>query len=394
MDWIPMRWPGEWSHPSALQMVKNTPINCLLADRGAGLAATAGITVLDAVPQTVTLVKGEWPGVRMGQGKGETSAGPTGAPWVDSNGWRARLARARHPSQPVWVEPELPKQPQVILPAVHLLGIADAAMHGGRWVLTLDPDLARAIAAGKPDAMAAWKRITGALRFFAARKARENDRPVAVVGVLSDFSGGNEFLGGEVLNLTARLHQSYRILDIARPVTFDGLKAVIYPDADAPSSGLRAKLLAFVESGGLLVAGAKFATEGRPAAETHPRYSIRTLGKGRIVTGDMQDPFQVAQDAQVLLSHRHDLVRFWNGGAMGSYLTKPADGKSAWLQIVNYTGRPGGGLVSARVAGAYREARIQQLEDAEARPLKALPHGDSIELHLPPIPIYAAVELV
>ena len=39
---------------------------------------------------------------------------------------------------------------------------------------------------------------------------------MGVVGILSDFAGGNEFASGELLNLTARLHQPYRILEKAK----------------------------------------------------------------------------------------------------------------------------------------------------------------------------------
>jgi hypothetical protein len=50
--------------------------------------------------------------------------------------------------------------------------------------------------------------------------------------------------------------------------------------------------------------------------------------------------------------------------------------------------------VSVRIAGPYREARIQQLDDAAAKPLKAVPQKEAIELHLPAIPVYAAIELI
>ena len=49
---------------------------------------------------------------------------------------------------------------------------------------------------------------------------------------------------------------------------------------------------------------------------------------------------------------------------------------------------------AAECDGAYREARIQQLEDAAPKPLQTIQQKEAIELHLPPIPVYAAIELI
>src|SRR6476661_4855132 len=100
-DWTPMRWPSEWTHPSALDLVRNSPVNCILLPPESPLTSEMqkrGLKTLDAsaAPSGITLVKGEWPGVR-GRRDGAT-AGPTGVPWVDSNGWRVRLARMRDPA--------------------------------------------------------------------------------------------------------------------------------------------------------------------------------------------------------------------------------------------------------------------------------------------------------
>jgi hypothetical protein len=227
--------------------------------------------------------------------------------------------------------------------------MADAAMHGGRWVINLE---------GKPDE---WDRLMSAQRFFNAHRAWGEGEAIAVVGILSDFAGANEFPAGELLNLTARQHQPYRILTRSAPWPA-GLKSIIYADAEPPDAATRAKLEAFVKSGGLLI------------------------------TGDLSDPYEAARDAQVRLSHRNDLVRFWNGGSLGSYLTRTP--KGAMLQIINYAGRPGADPVSVRVAGPYREARIHLLENDTPKPLPSVPpnHG-AIELHLPAIPVYAAIEL-
>ena len=77
-EWTPMRWPGSWKSPSAVGLLKGTPINWLLFDKDPGLAPImeqarqAGLTVVrdgDA-PAGTTILAGDWPGVAMGRGGG------------------------------------------------------------------------------------------------------------------------------------------------------------------------------------------------------------------------------------------------------------------------------------------------------------------------------------
>ena len=334
-----------------------------------GLATLEGADA--TAPPGITVLKGEWPGVRVSEGG--SSAGPTGVPWVDSNGWQVRLARVREPEKEIWIDTPIPKERRVMTAVGYLLAIVDVALYGGTWIINLD---------SKPDPDT-WARMMAAIRFFAAHRQWSYYHAQAVVGIESS--------GEELMNLTARQNQPYRIL--TGNESWQGLKAILYPAAEAPS-GIRGKLLAFAQTGGLVITdGTWAAAEGTPA-EPHPRYTIRNVGKGRIASGDLSDPYQAAADAQILLSHRHDLVRFWNGGSLGSYLTAAPSGKGGLLQIVNYSGRPGADPVSVRIAGPYREARIQQLEDNAPKPLRAVLQKEAIELHLPAIPVYAAIELL
>src|ERR1022692_2499115 len=93
---------------------------------------------------------------------GGTSAGPTGVPWVDTNSWKIRLEAARRPGADIWVDAP-PKGPRVFATS-YRTAIADAAAYGGRWLISLDAQLAAAIADGKADALATWKGIAGECR--------------------------------------------------------------------------------------------------------------------------------------------------------------------------------------------------------------------------------------
>ena len=403
-EWTPMRWPASWKSPSTVSLLKGTPINWLLVEKSADLAPVieeakrAGLQVaeISSPPAGVTIIPGEWPGVAMSHGGGGASAGPTGVPWVDTNSWKIRLEAARRPGANIWVN--APPKRTSFFASSYRTAIADAAAYGGRWVISLDEKLAAGLADGKADALGTWKEIAGSAGFFAARKEWPSYAPEAIVGVLSDFAGDNEFLCQELLNLIGRTNQQYAILlkDKLPATPFRGLRAVIYADAQPPAADLRKQILDFVSAGGLLIAGPKWgAAPGTAAKEELPRYAARTLGKGRVAMAkaDPDDPYVLANDSALLISHRYELLRFWNGGAVGSYLTVAPDGKRAVAHLLFYADR-GPDHASVRIVGRYRKASLWTPADGGApRAVETEIQKDAIELHLPAVAQYAAAEL-
>ena len=394
-----MRWPRGWPYPSALALLEGTGINYLLVKKSSGFEKVEGVEVGEAAPSGAVMVPGVWPGIRISPGNGAAlSSGPTGVPWVDSNGWIARLAARQHPGAAIWIDAP-PKGPRLFARS-YQTAIADAAARGGQWILALDDELAAGIAARRPAAIDIWKEIGAATNFFAAHRAWAGYQPEAVIGVVSDFSGDNE-----ILNLLDRSNEQYRIIlkNGAAAASFRGLRAVLYPDAAAPSPALRRDILAFVENGGLLIASPEWGAAGRPALGVdHPRFILRTLGKGRVAIAReaMDDAYLVANDAVVLVSHRHDLVRFWNGGAVGSYLTMSPDRRHALLQMLFYSERGGnlqrgaqGDAITVQVAGRFRAAKLWTLDQSAPRDVEMAPVRDGTELHLPDVSGYNAVEL-
>jgi hypothetical protein len=214
-----------------------------------------------------------------------------------------------------------------------------------------------------------------------------------MLGVLSDYRGDNEFLSTEILNLAARQQISYRLLDKTRLTGVPpGLRAVLYADLQAPADGVRAAVMQFVEAGGLLIAGAVWGKAPGAAVTESPtaNYSIHTAGRGRIAIGaEMSDPYVVAQDAQILLSHRYDPIRVWNGGSLQTYVT--GDERRALVHLVNYTGRASRDALSIKVMGPYSRASLHTF-DAPPAPLEAVKQKDGLEVHLPRVAVYAAVE--
>lgn len=404
--WTPMRWPDAWKDPSALGLLKGTAINCLLIEKGVELgpvvarAEQEGFKVAEVAspPSGVTVVEGEWPGVKLTESGAldRASAGPTGVPWVDSNGWKIRLTAALYPKTDVWVD-AVPRKPR-LFPGSYVLGVADAATHGSRWIISLDSQLAAGILGRRPEALGTWEKLTGAAGFFAARKGWSDYLPEAVVGIISNFSGTNEFMTHGILNLVARTNQQYRIILKGRvsESSFSGLRAVLYADDQPPAPAQREQILAFVQAGGMLITGPKWGRlPGVPAeGNEHPRYDLRVLGKGRLAVArpDFEDPYLVAHDSVILVSHRYDLVRFWNGGAVGSYFTMDPGRKRAVLQMLFYAGARFGDP-TVRVAGQYRTVKLWILDQPSPRQVEVEILKDAVELHLPPISQYAAAEL-
>jgi len=395
LEATPFRWPGSWTDPGRVDLLKGTPVNLILLPPGTAFdgvrdrAKDAGIAAATDPPAGTAIVDGAWPGVKSTRGGGNPDAGPTGVPWVDSNGWLVRLTRAQHPGTTVWVEAP-PKDRRMFPPASYELAVADVAAHGGRWVLSLDPALASQVTAEAP----AWKRMMTAAAFFAARPAWADYTAAAVLGVVSDYAGGNEFMGQELLNLLARAGMNYRIVPKDRP-DFAGLRALLYADKEAPSAALRKQAMSFVEAGGLLIAAPVWgAPGGRAQPAEHPRFSTSSVGKGRVAMAmaEPDDPWQLANDSVVLVSHRHDLVRCFNSGSFASYYTHAPDRQKALVHLLFYADR-GPGEASVRVAGKYRNARISTVDQPEPKAVPAEFGKDSVEVHLPPVPPYVALEL-
>jgi len=403
----PLRWPEQWRDPGTLDLIKDTPFGFLLFPSADGYqsvvdrARRLDITICDInhPPAGVELAKGEWPGIRMAQGQGDASGGPTGVPWIDSNGWLVRLTRVRKPGQTVWVAADPPKSNQIVPLPQHQVAVADAAAHGGCWVVTLDKDMAQGLAAGKPELVNGWHKLMGAIGFFQAHREWSAWPVDAVLAVVSSFAGNDEFFSQELLNLTARTNVSYSIVPSGglRPEALRGLRAVVYPDAGTPSAEVRQVLLDFVERGGLLIAGPHWGeAQGAPAAgEPHPRYALRQFGKGRIALAHKQpdDPYELAQDTQILVSHRYDLVRLFNGSLLGSYCTVSPDGRRRLAHVINYSGDAGDDPATAYIAGRYRSAKLWSCESAGPRRLDMVVQRDGIEVHLPQFDVYGGVEL-
>ena len=397
-DWRPLRWPAAWSDPAALELLAGTGINCLIMGPGPLVeqAARAGFRVFSpgVAPEGVVLLEGVWPGTRMSRfgAHDAVSAGPTGEPWVDSNVWPVRLALARAPGAMVWLR-AVPADNSETRAEAFLATMADAAVAGCTWIVALSDALAAGLAQRAPAALLTWKKITDAAKFVAGHQDWPGYVPEAVSGVVSDFVTPRS---REVLNLMTRGGQQYRVLlkGSVPAASLDGLKAAVYLDAEAPSAALRRELERFVSSGGLLITGPKWgAVDGGAASSTHPRFGLFRVGRGSVALSkaDLADPYVLVGDSAILISHRHDLLRFWNGGPLNASYLSANRRSQAVVQVAFYSA--GAADRSVRIAGSYRSARIATFGEPVMRAVTLVQQDGGVEIHLPGNARYVAVEL-
>lgn len=484
--WVPMKWPcgplemarriksqsanadlkdtlQAWSQPAALDLLKGTPINCLIipwaygepedsvqqqtlqpllqAGRGLGVSFVGQVSVKEGVGAAVMAGRAAglsavmledlfsqsyelavirqfpqdkvawettspifsttgnvWPGLRLETMKGDVAiAGPTGVPWVDSNGWFSLLAHELTAGKALWLDFEPPASSTSLHPTSYGLAISDSRAYGSRWIVSLDDKLRAALVKSDSKAMGVWGKLCATLAFFEHHQEWQAFRSQGVLAVIADFRGDNEFLGREVLNLFSRQQVQFLIMESSRALSnaLDGLKAILWLDTEPPNSEQRSKLLAFARQGGVVIAAAYW---GPPEAraikmDTYPGYNVYSTGQGLIdVPGDgFQDPYQVAVDAHLLASRRNDLVRLYNPGSTSCRASIDPGSRKRLVQILNYSSNPAD-FVTLWANTRSHSAHLWRPETLAPLPVQGIDAKPGIEFSLPAISVYSALE--
>lgn len=428
--WVPLSWPSAWKDPKSLDWITGSPINCLVFETGLPNsdplrteARRRELAIVDwSKPESSGIAAGEaakipwngelpiaaitdavWPGIRMSSAarRDAVDARPTGAPWIDANGWLVQLARARAPEKTIWLvsKPQGNRQ-NIVSENAYQLAVADAAAGGARWLVSLDDQLVRDLAARNEAAIARWQKLVAALGFFEERRAWAGSQSRAVVAIISTFSGANEFLATEVLNLAARRNLLHSVLLTSQAASADlkPLKAILCVDAEAPAQALRRKLEAFVRAGGVLIAPAwagKLSAAGKPLSSPVAGYDVRQLGSGRVAVPNApwEDPYLVAADAHLLISHREDPLVLFNGGSLIAWYTAAPGGAAELVELVRYTAQSQGQPVSLGLRRGYSSVKLTTLETPAGVEIRQTKVKAGVELALPPFGVFAALEL-
>lgn len=356
-------------------------------------------SVADRPPRRFLGVAGlPWPGLKVElEEDTDAASGPTGPPWIDSNAWFVRLAGELLHPETIWLSYEPPEDGLRDPTAAYVQAIADAEVFGARWVVSLDPGTRLDVARGSGPGQETWDQIVRALVFFEARRAWASLHPVGLLGVLSDFSGPNEWLSFEVLNLLSRYSRLYRAiprpadhaLSPAKTDPFENLRALLYVDETPPERELLRRMYAFAEGGGTLITPPGWEVRGEPlAGSSFSSFTLTRLGQGRLAVAReaLADPYRLAEDAQALMSHRHDLVRVFNPGTGRFTYARSEDGRSAVLHLFPYSRYSFETHVSVWFREPWPVANTWEVDLSEPVPAERTVRETGVEFLLPPEP--------
>jgi len=409
-DWVPARWP--WSDPKSLELLADSPINCLLlktysadlvaaaanrglvvlADISAGEDAAAAARKALAVGVTGIVLEGDFPESTAGavrreaggapviqltarshltlgskvpiigtyQGvwagiatdeDGAKRAGPTGTIWIDTNTGLLRAVRAWGDAT-VWIANEPPPK-TIITGARYLQVIADAATTGARWVLALDDDFAARLNNRQAAAMRDWRRMVNLMRYFEGHPEWRRMRQYGKVAVVQDPMQGG-LLSGGVLDMLAAKHLP------ARPVprqflTAEAMRGVTIT-LDLDSAGLTASqqkvLRDFTNAGGTLLTGPPIWRDAGPMGE---RFTLNTAEFERLDS--------LWNELGSKLPRSNYGVSVFNVSSIISNVLVSADGKTIVVHLVNYADYPVE-VISVIFPDDYRKATLITPEGA------------------------------
>jgi hypothetical protein len=175
----------------------------------------------------------------------------------------------------------------------------------------------------------------------------------------------------------------------------EGLDSVLCLDPEPPAPDLARRLRAFAEAGGTLVVPPGWELAGLPVdGPPKARFLVHRLGKGRLAVarGPFEDPDLVAEDAQLLTSHRNDRVRVFNLGVGHFHFATSANGRRGALHTLAFPTPYPRGPVAAWFRRPWTAGRVVTL-DGEAPATRVEAPGGGVEFHLPPVATYAALEV-
>jgi len=358
-SWVPARWP--WADARSLDLLDGSPVNCLLLKsppaefvaaakaRGVVVLAIGGDPddlVLTGEPGLPTIhlttrrkmalgssdpiigtTQGVWPGIAPEEA-GAHKAGPTSSVWIDTNTGFLRAVRAWGPAT-VWIA-NTPPEKTVITTARYLQAIADAAIIGARWVIALDSDLAARLDRREEAAMGTWKRMGALLDYFERHPEWRTMREAGLLAIVQDPAKGG-LLSGGILDMIATKHTPVRPVPSERltPEALAGATMAVNIAGDSLTPEQKEILRGFARGGGTLLNGPPGWKDPAPAG------GAITLEKPELERlGDMW------RDVNGMIGRRNLGVRLFNVASMLSNYVSAPGGKSAIVQLVNYSDYP------------------------------------------------------
>jgi hypothetical protein len=306
---------------------------------------------LDSGAAVIGTYQGVWPGIHAEE-SGETKAGPSGAPWIDTNAGFLRFVRASTKSA-VWIA-NTPPAGKSYAATRYIQVIADAAMIGARWVIALDPSFNSRLLAGEKRALDDWQRISKVLGYYEAHKEWRMAEPFARLALVEDVETG-ALLSGGILDMIAVRHTPVRPVRprqlSAKSLSAATLAVNVDPESLTPSH--KEALTAFTRAGGTLLTGPpgwKF---------PQPRQDQITLEKD-----DLKKLDDIWREMNSMTGRRNLGARLFNVSSMLSNIVELPD--QVLIHLANYSDFPVDN-VTVHVLGTYKSAKLLSPErDATA----------------------------
>ncbi len=412
-DWVPVRW--QWSDAASLELLTDTPINCLLlktypaefvaASTSRGLitlavltpggdvlaaahkafdAKVTGIVLEGDFPEgTATSVReassgapvieltarnrlalgsnapvigtyqGMWPGIAV-QDDGNKKAGPSGSAWIDTNTGFIRAVRAWGTSA-LWIA-NVPPPATVVTGARYLQAIADAAISGARWVLAFDSDFNTRLHSRDAAAMRDWQRMSVLLRYFEQHPEWRRMQEFGKLAIVQDPAKGG-LLSGGILDMIAVKHTPVRPVPRQQlsAQALKGATMAVNVDADSLTPEQKEILRNFTRGGGTLLTGPPGWKDEAPNGEGI------TLDKK-----ELERLNDIWHDVNSMVGRQNLGVRLFNVSSMLSNVLTSADGKTEVVHLLNYSDYPVEN-VTVHFLGDYKHATLTTPEGAEKK---------------------------
>jgi hypothetical protein len=299
---------------------------------------------LDRGSPVIGTFQGVWPGIQAEE-SGDAKAGPSGAPWIDTNAGFLRFVRASTAST-VWIA-NTPPAGKSYPAARYIQVIGDAAAIGARWVIALDAQFNGRLLAEEKRAIEDWKRIVQAIAFYESHKEWRTAKPFARLAIVEDVGSG-AMLSGGILDMIAVKHTPVRPVR-PRNLTPESLAAAqmaVNVDPESLTAAEKEALAAFTRAGGTLLTGPpgwKF---------PQPRKDQITLEKE-----DLKKLDDIWRELNSITGRRNLGARLFNVSSMLSNVVELSERGHLLIHLVNYSDFPVEN-VTVHVLGTYQSAQL------------------------------------
>lgn len=347
-------------------------------------ARAAKLATLAEAGAPLSVSRGLWPGIRRAPGNRDPDnevASASREPWIDANGHVVAYERALHPGQPVLLGYRPDEKAGVtedrIIPFNTLeLALAEARVHGGNFILTLQPRFRSELLAGSPAARTAWDTLGQTIRFLKQHRDLLGRPALPIITAVVEPGMPT----AEIANLLHRRGASPALVSARQiPQTpSGGIQALVA----AGMKQVPAAVFAYAAAGGTVILDAP-APSAAKLTKREPDRDFLSLGKGRIVAyrKRITDPSEFALDVIDVINHRQRAVRLWNALSSIPLATAGQAPGELLLHVLQYgNGEPT--ELQARVQGHFSRA-VMLSPGTSPQPLQTARRGSTTEVFLP-----------